>query len=82
MPRLHFAAVNDVQEARRAVLGHQDFRFRRIEGRGQPFAQEAQSFRLHPVEGGMAQQEVEVGSDQGVGGGGVHKQTDWRESNI
>ena len=73
LPRLHLAAIDDIEETRRAVFRHQDFGFRRIKGRGQPFAQEAQRVRLHPVEGGMAPQEVQAGADQGVGCGVFHR---------
>ena len=69
---LHLAPVNNIEEARRAVFGHQDFRFGRVEACGHPLAQETQGFGFHPVERGVAAQEVEVGADQGVGGGGVH----------
>lgn len=73
LARLHLAAIDDVEEARGAVFGHQDFGFGRVEGGGQPFTEKAQGFRLHPVERRVTAQELQVGSDQGVGGSVFHK---------
>jgi hypothetical protein len=48
---LHLAAIDDVEEARRAVFGDQDLGLGGVEGRGQPLAEKAQGVGLHAVEG-------------------------------